>query len=64
MSLRLMSSRTFSIADFELSAGGGLMSVGLGIVGGAVVIEFAQKGSRLRDSMFMWKQKILCRHGL
>lgn len=39
MSLRVMSSRTFSIADFEVSAGGGLMSVGLGITGSVVAIE-------------------------
>ena len=38
MSLRLMSSRTFSIADFEGSTGGGLMRVELGIVGGGVAL--------------------------
>lgn len=37
-SLRVINSRVFSIADFEVSAGDGLMSVGLGIVGGAVAL--------------------------
>ena len=46
MSVRVMSSRTFSIADFEVSAGGGLMSVGLGIMGAAV----AQLWSRIKIS--------------
>ena len=38
MSLRLISSRTFSIADLEGSAGRGFINVGPGILDGVVAL--------------------------
>ena len=51
MSLRVMSSRTFSIADFEGSAGGGLMSVGPGMMGFGLVCRTGRKGRSLNREL-------------
>ena len=57
MSLRVMSSRTFSIADFEGSTGGGLMSVEPGMMGVDLVCGTRREGRSLsRESTFVYEE--------
>ena len=59
MSLRVMSSRTFSIADFEGSAGGGLMSVGPGMMGEGFVCDTRGEGQSLSRELMVLYEEIL-----